>query len=118
MGHADGFAIKLLPEQDGQQCSAQGTIGNSFQQLSIEGEHRSVLMACASAEAGTGVQCDCAAALAANKKPYLHAAGPRARYAGYRRERARGIGTRGQRRGLSKVKAHSSKQEVSMLSKE
>ena len=96
-------------------AAGQGTVSSSFQQRSVEGEQHAILYGSTAAEPGCGIQSDCAAAIATNRKPYVVAAGPKAQFAGYRRDKAKGLGTRGQRHGLSKTKAHRNKREIEHL---
>ena len=61
---------------------------------------------------GADAHTDCAAVLSSCLKPYRVAAGPRAKFASYRRERAIAQGHRGQRHPVRKVKAHRTKEAV------
>ena len=99
-------------------AAAQGTIGADFRQAAVEGEQHAVLFGMGAAEQGVTLQCDCASVLRHARQPYKQAAGPRRRFAGYRRERATATQSRGLKHGLSKVKAHRTKQAIAAMGAE
>ena len=99
-------------------AAGQGTIGGARPQTSTEGEQMALLQGASQAETGINIRSDCAAAISHNKKPYRVAAGHKTKYAAYRKRRAIATGNRGQRHGLTKVKAHRTKAEVAAMDSE
>ena len=113
-----GWAAVQLNEEGEVVAVGMGTVAGHFQQQSTIGEQLGLLMGAGEAEHGVNIQSDCAGVIAQHRKPYQVAAGAKTKFAGFRKERAIALGTRGQKHGLAKVKAHRSAKEAESLTTE
>ena len=77
-------------------AAGQGTVSAIHPQTAVEGEHHGLLHGAGGAAWGTGLQSDCASAVAHSRNPYAAAVGAHRRYAGHRRARVVAVGSRGQ----------------------
>ena len=82
-----GWAAVQIDDEEKVLASAQGTLVG--RQLAIEGEHMAMNQAMVHTEHGATIQCDCAAVVNVNNKPYKAAAMAMAKFASKIRQRAK-----------------------------